>query len=251
VGAAARPASSFPLSPFSYPDLIVAPVLIAIGLIAYNNLLNLWSPFHRWAYVPLNVAASLVIVAAGLTLGELEPSAIGISKPETAFVGAAIGLIASAPLFAALVNDAWADFIADRRFASDSNADTAFRMLVRVPLGTALLEEVAFRGVLLALLAPLGTIAAAVASSVAFGLWHIVPTANAVRANRASSTTGLAVAILGGVIFTTAAGVGLVWLRVESGSLFAPLALHATLNSSATLAATLATRSGGGRGLVS
>ena len=45
-------------------------------------------------------------------------------------------------------------------------------------------EEVVFRAVLLALLAGVTTTAVAVGgSSVAFGLWHVVPTVEALRAN--------------------------------------------------------------------
>jgi membrane protease YdiL (CAAX protease family) len=224
----------------------VTALLVAFGLTAYNNLLNLWPAFHRWAYLPLNMGTAVATLSAALTWSGLERSDIGLARPESGFVGAVLGFIAAAPLFAALMNNRSSRFIADRRFADDSNSDTAFRMLLRVPLGTALLEEVAFRGVLLALLMPLGTVAAALLSSVAFGLWHIVPTANSVRANRSGSTIGLATAVAAGVVFTTAAGLGLAWLRIQTGSLVAPFALHATLNSAATLASTLAARSRAG-----
>ena len=114
---------------------------------------------------------------------------------------------------------------------------------MRVPLGTALLEEIAFRGVLFALVASAGTPAAAMASSVAFGLWHIMPSLNMLAANRPDAPRRTQITFAAGtVMVTTLAGLGFVLLRVETGNLGAPLALHATLNSLATLAASRAGR---------
>jgi membrane protease YdiL (CAAX protease family) len=225
----------------------VTSLLTALGLVAYNNVLNLWPPFHRWAYVPFNLATTGAIVLGAVKLSDLSPAGLGFAKPETAVLGLGGGLLAAAPLVAVLGVPRWRSYVADRRFTGDSNAMTAFRMFVRVPFGTALLEETAFRGVLLAFSMPYGRLAAAVISSAAFGLWHIIPTSNTVRINRPGiSARDLTAAILGGVLFTTAAGFGLAWLRIQTDSLAAPFALHTTLNALATLATTIAARSPAG-----
>jgi membrane protease YdiL (CAAX protease family) len=112
-------------------------------------------------------------------------------------------------------------------------------ILVSVPLGTVLLEELAFRGSLLALLRRLGsTTRAVVVSSVLFGLWHIAPAIGTAGDNSAlpgtsQSGSGLAVAVVGTVIATTIAGVVFCWLRLRSGSLVAPMLGHIATNSGA------------------
>jgi uncharacterized protein len=111
---------------------------------------------------------------------------------------------------------------------------------VRVPLGTALLEEVAFRGVLLGLLATLlGTRRAVVLSSLLFGLWHVRPAWGMAVANGAGLGVGLA-SVAGSVVVTAIAGLAFCWLRLRTGHLAAPLVTHAGMNALATFAAHLA-----------
>lgn len=125
---------------------------------------------------------------------------------------------------------------------------TAF---IIVPLGTVLLEEVAFRGVLLGLVnRHRGAVWASVTSSVLFGLWHILPSLRLNDANQAvgsavgAGTTGRVLAVVGAVAFTAVAGLLLCELRRRSGSLLAAAALHwATNGLGLLIAAGLATTS--------
>ena len=111
---------------------------------------------------------------------------------------------------------------------------TAF---VMVPLGTVLLEEVAFRGVLMGLVnRHRGAVWASVTSSVLFGLWHILPSLRLNSANEAvgsafgTGVTGQVLAVAGAVGFTAVAGLLLCELRRRSGSLIAAAALHWATN---------------------
>jgi uncharacterized protein len=106
-----------------------------------------------------------------------------------------------------------------------------------VPLGTVLLEEVAFRGVLLGLIdRRRGVVRASIASSVLFGLWHILPSLRLNDANRAvgaalgADVTGRVLTVLAAVGFTALAGVLLCELRRRSGSLLAAAGLHWATN---------------------
>ncbi len=100
--------------------------------------------------------------------------------------------------------------------------------LLDVPFGTVLVEEVAFRAVLPALLAPLcGVPLAVLAASVLFGLWHVP---GALEADGDLRGT------VGTVAVTTAGGVVLCALRYAAGSLLVPAALHWALNGTGTLA---------------
>jgi uncharacterized protein len=131
-----------------------------------------------------------------------------------------------------------AALLADRRAALPFPELTA-AVLVRIPLGTALFEEVLFRGVLLGVLLQLGSVTFAVAwSSIAFGLWHVAPTIVGLRDNDVDpmSPAGQR-AILGAVVVTAVAGVGFAALTLVSGSLLAPFLAHWAVNAFGLLAA--------------
>ena len=69
-------------------------------------------------------------------------------------------------------------------------------------------------------------------TSCLFGVWHIRPTLQALRANGLAGTRGRAVTgVTAGVAATTAGGVLFSWLRERSGSLTAPILLHVATNS--------------------
>lgn len=117
---------------------------------------------------------------------------------------------------------------------------TAF---VLIPVGTVLLEEVAFRGVLWGLIRQWrGTAWATAGSSVLFGLWHVLPSLGLATDNEAIGAavgrgrSGQDLAILGTVLFTAGSGVVFCELRRRSGSLLAPAALHWAVNGLSVLA---------------
>ena len=95
-----------------------------------------------------------------------------------------------------------------------------------------MLEELAFRGVLPALVGGSfggGWWRATLVSSGFFGLWHVLPAMGSGGA--VSDTLGSAGAVVGTVLFTAAAGVVFrAWQR-WSGHLVTPMLLHAATNS--------------------
>jgi membrane protease YdiL (CAAX protease family) len=128
---------------------------------------------------------------------------------------------------------------ADTRATALSGAAVLWHVLIRIPLGTALLEEVAFRGVLYAMLARRSGVPAAIAgSSLLFGLWHVLPSIGLREANAAvgdlvgAGPAGTVVTVIGAVLGAAIAGVVLCELRRRSGSLLAPFVLHWSLNGS-------------------
>jgi membrane protease YdiL (CAAX protease family) len=220
-------------------------VILVLGLAgfltAYNALLNALSLQERRLYVPLNLAmaASLALIgrARGLSWEALGLGAAGV------WPGLALGMVFVA-VFVVGLAVAWAvpglhRFLHDRRMAQVDVRELAYRTLLRIPLGTALAEEVAFRGVLFGAWAAHQPEATALAgASLAFGLWHIVPTLTLLRVNRIGRTTehqvvGLAI----GVGATTLAGAGLGYLRILTGGLVGPLVVHASVNSLGAVAA--------------
>ena len=218
--------------------------LLGAALVAYNNILNRSSWFNGAPFVPVNLVAAATLVALALGPLGLDADALGFDLSLTGLAfGALIGCSLAIPLFVLASSPRTARFIADERSAGLAGRRLVYQTIVRVPLGTALLEEVAFRGVLFALVASAGTLPAALFSSVAFGLWHITPSLNMLDANRPGAPHRSKVIFAADtVIFTALAGLGFVALRIETGDLGAPLVLHATLNSLATVAASRAAR---------
>lgn len=220
-------------------------MLVTLALALYNNVANLWPPFNRRAYVPANLLATVVLalVAFGpldLTLDEV----VGGFGLLDALIGLTMGALLAAPLFVGLRWPKLRARIADKRTSHLSGAALMYQCLVHVPLGTALLEEFAFRGVLfVAWTTTESNLAAALISSLVFGLWHIAPARNAFLLNQPASSTGAMLRWIAlTVIATFLAGLFLVWLRVTSEGVLLPFVLHATLNSLATLASTKANR---------
>ena len=129
-------------------------------------------------------------------------------------------------------------YLADATAAGMGTGRVLYESLVRIPLGTAVVEEVIFRGAIYGLLSRVWKVpAAALIASVLFGLWHVLPTLSTLSTVRGAGvlagTTAGAVSVLVTVAATTGAGLIFVWLRERSGSLLAPILAHAGLNASA------------------
>lgn len=133
---------------------------------------------------------------------------------------------------AAKVLPAVADWVQGLQVTAPEPRTMALQALVTIPLGTVLIEEIAFRGALPALLgrAGAGTRSAIIISAILFGLWHIAPSLTAAMADTQSGTPVWLV-VLGTVVFTTASGIGLGWLRHRSRSLLPPMFVHLATNS--------------------
>ena len=223
----------------------VAAALLVVGLPLYNFFANRWPPFNGALYLPMNLA--LLGMVLGLAVGPLGLSAdsvagVGHDEVRALMIGSLLAAAVTAPLFL-IVPTRWGRrLVADERVGHLTNRGLVYQVLLRIPVGTALVEEVIFRGVLFATWRSSGAMAAAIASSAVFGLWHVGPTINLVRANKPEATKAdVLKAIAGAVAFTTTAGLFFVWLRVQIG-LVGPLAMHALVNGLATIASVLAYR---------
>ena len=82
----------------------------------------------------------------------------------------------------------------DGRAAGIGIVGLFYQVVIRIPLGTALFEEFAFRGVLLGLgRRGWSTAAGTAGSAVLFGLWHIAPALSLAEANATASSMALPV----------------------------------------------------------
>lgn len=193
-------------------------------------------------YVPINLGLTAVVALVAGRTG-ISTSDLGLSRSSARkglWIGFAGALIVAVTLAVAAAVPRTRPLFGDQRASSvDGGADLAYHTLVRIPLGTVVLEEFAFRGALLSMLARRRSITVAVVvSSALFGLWHIRPTLSALEANDlASDAVGRFAAVSGAVAFTAFAGAAFCVLRLASGSLLAPMLVHAATNSVSLLIA--------------
>jgi membrane protease YdiL (CAAX protease family) len=213
-------------------------ITLAIAILAVTNTLS-----HLLAqelYVPLRlaIAALLLLIARwdGVTRSDL-----GLGR-DTVRRGLRWGLVSAVAVLGVygigLAVPLTRDAFLDERVQSLSAGQLLERVLIRVPLGTVLFEEIAFRGVLWAMLVRRwGTTRATAVSSVMFGLWHVAPSLGLTRANAAAEavfgtgTTGMALSVATAVVGAAVVGVIFCELRRRSGSLIAPAVLHCALNA--------------------
>lgn len=218
-------------------------LVLTVGafLVVWNTAVNL-RPLPRWTYVPLNLTVAAILVAAARLTGQtweelaLEPfEGLGWGLLSVVIVAAVMAAARSVAVVVAPLRT----LLKDRRAADLSPTRLAYDTLVRIPLGTALCEEVLFRGVLFAALLDVAPPTAAVAvSSVLFGLWHVGPTLAALRENEAALAAGQRLlVVIGAVVATTLGGVVFSLLRLGTGSLTTPVLTHWAINATALLTA--------------
>jgi len=217
----------------------VFAVIAAAVLATYNNVLGRHGWHDRW-YVPLNAGATGTVLVAAAASG-LSAADIGLGHGSWRLGGAGMrwaGAAAAGWLLVATV-PATRPVLADKRSEGLDGRGVAYQAVVRIPVGTVLWEEVAFRGVLQASLRRVLPIPAAIAvTSGVFGLWHLRPTWQALRTNGLANDPRHAVAGVAAAVAVSAAGGALLsWLRERSGGLAAPVALHLVTNSGAAVAA--------------
>lgn len=120
--------------------------------------------------------------------------------------------------------------------------DTFYAIFILLPLKTVLFEELAYRGIGLALLLKIkeNKLFAVSISSIAFGIWHI---SSSIGVNGYNITDNFSVTkslfVGASVLATTAAGFVLCELRFRSKSLLAPIIAHWSINAVALILATV------------
>ncbi|MFI8266605.1 MULTISPECIES: CPBP family intramembrane glutamic endopeptidase [unclassified Streptomyces] len=211
-------------------------VTVAV-LVAANLALHRWSGL--WGVVTSLVVSAVLLGVLRRAGGTLEDAGLarGTRARGARWALALIGLVAVVYLAGALL-PATRTLFEDRRYAAMDGGEVMLRVFVLVPVGTVLVEEIAFRGVLYGLVRrDRGAVWATAVSSLLFGLWHVLPSLHLATAKPAvtsvvgQSGTGAVLAVLGAVLFTAAAGVLFCELRRRSGSLLAPMGLHWAVNA--------------------
>lgn len=215
--------------------------LVAI-IAGYNVIQNRLLPGSL--YVPANIVVSAALVAMARRNGSswadlgLDPARTSNGLRLGAGFAGAVGL---GTLLGAS-HPAVRSRLLDERAANQQAADVLYNILVRFPLGTALFEEVVFRGVVEAMWSRDGASGreGEVAAAVLFGLWHLVPTKDVLASNPATrelkSRTSKGAAVAAAAAVTGVASLGFSRLREWSGSLVAPWLGHTAISCAGYLA---------------
>jgi membrane protease YdiL (CAAX protease family) len=219
---------------------VMAAVLVLLGVV---NVTRMYGPAGT-GLVLGPVAALLLVVLS--RCGGLSWSDLGLSR-RTWARGAlfALGAIAAvvALYVAAAVLPVTRVAFQDVRYELPPG-QALFTALVVIPVGTVLVEEIAFRGVILGLVTRHHNVRWGLAiSSALFGAWHILPSLGLSHVNAAvGGVAGAGLPAEVGVVavavaFTAGAGLLLAELRRRSGSVLAAAGLHWAVNGVGVLVA--------------
>jgi membrane protease YdiL (CAAX protease family) len=207
---------------------------VVVTLLIGNILSNRVMPAAL--YVPTNLVTAAVVVFIAMRVAT--PYDMGLANwARGARWGVAVTLIGLGVYLVAVVTPGLENLFHDRRV--DGGIPRLFyEVSIRIPLGTVLLEEVAFRGALPAVCAKqMSTFRAVVLSSALFGLWHVLPSLNLADVNPVFESllgTGMAGKIGGvalAVVGTFLLGMWMCLLRYRSGSILAPMIVHVASNA--------------------
>ncbi len=218
-----------------------AAVAVTVAVLALLNVADIRVAHASLVLGPACVAGLTAVARlAGLSWNDLGLGP-GTWRPGIKWAAAAIaavGLVLAVGAALPVTREVFRD--ARYRLGWGSALLTA---LVLIPVGTVLVEEVAFRGVLWGLLRRIrGTGTATVVSSALFGLWHVLPSLGLATDNEAIGGTvgrgrsAQAATVLATVLFTALAGVVFCELRRRSGSVLASAGLHWATNALSVLA---------------
>ncbi len=224
---------------------LTAVAATAATLVVANLLNNRFAPR---AYVLTSLAATVLLLAvfrlAGRSWADAGLGRDGLARG--AWWALVLTVLVALGLLAGAVLPATRRVFLDRRVRRAGVGAAAYQVLVRIPVGTVLLEEVAFRGVLYGLVRDAyGTAWATTVSCLLFGLWHVLPARELPRLNPVADRTFRtrpALVVPAAVVVTALAGVVLCEVQRRSGSLLAPVALHWAVNAFGYLTAFLVTR---------
>jgi hypothetical protein len=213
------------------PEILGASVLVAHNVLVHRAL-------RPPADAALNLASAIGLTTfalrTGCTLAELGLDRTDLKKGvKTGSVAAAccsagIGIAAALP--------STRKFFLDARLRGMSRSETLYHASLRIPVATALSEEIMFRSALHALFARKHSLQTTLTwTSLLFGLWHILPTLVTFEGNPASNigqNPGRArlLAVFGITGSTAGAGLYFSYLRLRSGSLAAAVLPHAAIN---------------------
>ena len=217
-------------------------LLVSVLLLLYSNLTSLFEAERReefLLYSNLGLLSLLLLWArwAGFTLPEL--GLAGARARASAFWGIALGLVLALPpvAFIALAPFVTGEPVQAGDINDLSGSEMALRLAFRIPVGTALFEELAFRGVLYASwLRATDLRRTVLGTGTVFALWHVVITFKTVAESEVVEAAPLiALGYLGSLLGLFVGGAAFALLRWRTGGVAGPFFFHWTVVALMTL----------------
>lgn len=188
------------------------------------------------AHVAVGLAAPLAGYALGASIDDLGLAPSALRRGVT--MGLAHGSVSMVALAAAAFLPGLEPLLADPRAKHETTRHAVRRLLIEIPVGTAVYEELVFRSALLGLAERRWSRGWAVAAtSAVFGLWHVFPALEDRRHNAVAQRYSMLATVAPTVLSTAVAGALFSRLRVRAGHVVAPIIAHAMFNMAGFLAA--------------
>ncbi len=211
---------------------------LTIFLVTYNNVINLLpARFHNQIYTGLNIAVLLVVWIASQRYLHLKPIEIGFTKKNlgrSLVLGLGLSLAVILPfLLLVWLLPMLGVTVPGLHLEKITRATLVVRAFVRIPVGTALFEEVLFRGILYGyLIRSVSTRRAAVVTGIFFALWHITPGILVAHFDFQIAhilvALGFLIVGLAGMFF---ANLLFAWIRARTRNIAGSILAHALINS--------------------
>lgn len=222
---------------YIWVELIVVLLILGYGFVLSRLLPE---KLHLISNLAVSIAAIAVALQCGLSLESLGLTLHATPRGILVAILASLGIMFAVWLLTVLPFTR-RYFLQESSVFKTAPSRIAYETAVRIPLSTALSEEILFRGILFAVfLLHHSTLQAALYSSIIFGFWHIFPSLNAIykryyQTPKNPSMSEKTSRVAADVAATAIAGMFFTWLRVLSGSLIAPWLVHWTINGSSTV----------------
>ena len=205
-------------------------VTLALANVMSNRVLP------SWAYVPWAVLVAAVLVLLARRVVTVQQ--MGFTEwARGAAWGVVLFVLTVGVLLLGVIIPVFNEMYHDRRVSAGA-FEWFYQAVVRIPMGTALLEETAFRAVLPALFAVRwGVVRGSIAASVCFGAWHVLPALGLNEVNPVatrlfgSGSAGVVVAVIFSVLSTAFVGIWWCWVRYRARSVLATVIAHVASNS--------------------
>lgn len=193
--------------------LITIEIIAALVILAYGTAMARFLPQKSHYVANVIMVASVLAIAKifGVSLAEMGLSIATLGK------GFIVGMAVSAVIIGAVLAVSGLrhtrPFFMENPLTHASRKKRFYESFVRIPLSTALIEELLFRGFFLGLLLQNNSpLVASLWCSLVFGIWHIAPTLNTLGDNQAAQAIAKRskahhfVSVLGTVFTTAVAG---------------------------------------------
>ncbi len=202
----------------------VLAIVACVGIGSLNNLLHVLPPRRRRVLGPVVLLGAAAAAAWWSARAGSLWTGLGAAVPWT------LGALA-ATTTVVVVTEAVPSLrgtLADRRMAAMDRAAFTRHVLLRIPVLTALVEELLFRGALWVVLRAVGgEVLALAGTAVVFSLSHVAVAAEQARREGRAVVPWVAVTLAA----TAVAGLALGWLRLVTGGVWAPVGVHAAVNA--------------------